>query len=481
MLLADTIFDILVSDNIYVEVFKETMPLVIAGVLLHLHYNNRITALEAILYAFATEAYTMLKIGPTFTATFFVSIAFLLEQIHLFIKGGMYVHRKFLLLLILPALSSFTIFLIVQFYRDPFYYPPGKQTAFYLRPVYFYIKTYLPLFAIGAKILQDKERISFEFFSAIMKRIAKFSFVIAGLQIFCQMVLGNETLGEILGMQRRYMIEASTFIFSIRVQALFGEPKVYSAFLSLCIPLFLKDKEYRMAALALLMGILTVSQTFWINMLSATLVFMVVSRISSTRLKITGTLGIIIGLFLIIAESKEYFIKLYAKNQNNTMYQLVFKRSVYRYDNEFWQKDNVIMGMPLQRDMELPVVDFLRDQPYLLLSGYGAGNSTFIPAQYFFGQMNYENRLNGIGGHNLNMRWFYILAEFGFFSLLIFFTILTQTKPGIPLFQSSYFAFIWVCFFFSQIDLFLIITALLCAYEPDGSPSLTVYKSGHSY
>ena len=479
--MADTIYDILVSSNVYVEVFKETMPLLIAGTLLHLHYNNRITALEAILYAFATEAYTMLKVGPTFTATFFVSVAFLVEQIHLFIKGEIYVRRKFLLLLILPALSSIVIFLIVQFYKDPFYYPPGKQAAFYLRPFYFYIKTYLPLFAIGAKILQDKEQISFDFFADVMKRIAKFSFVIALLQIFCQIVLRNETLGEILGLQRRYMIEASTFIFSIRVQALFGEPKVFSAFLSLCIPLFMKDKEYRMAALALLMGILTVSQTFWINMLSAALVFMVVSRISSTRLKIAGTLGIIIGLFLVIAESKDYFIKLYAKNQNSTMYQLVFKRSVYRYDNTIWQKNNVIMGMPLQRDMELPVVDFFRDQPYLLLSGYGAGNSTFIPAQYFFGQMNYENRLNGIGGHNLNMRWFYIMAEFGIFSLIIFFTILTQTRSDIPLFQGSYFAFIWVCFFFSQIDLFLIITALLCTYDPDASPALTVYKPEHSY
>jgi hypothetical protein len=479
--MADTIYDILVSSNVYVEVFKETMPLVIAGTLLHLHYNKSITALEAILYAFATEAYTMLKVGPTFTATFFVSVAFLLEQIHLFIKGEIYIRRKFLLLLVLPALSSIAIFLIVQFYKDPFYYPPGKQTAFYLRPVYFYIKTYLPLFAIGAKILRDKEQISFDLFADVMKRIAKFSFVIALLQIFCQIILRNETLGEILGLQRRYMMEASTFVFSIRVQALFGEPKVFSAFLSLCIPLFMRDKEYRMATLALLMGILTVSQTFWINMLSATLVFMAVSRISSTRLKIAGTLGIIIGLFLIIAESKDYFIKLYAKNQNSTMYQLVFKRSVYRYDNTFWQKNNVIMGMPLQRDMELPVVDFFRDQPYLLLSGYGAGNSTFIPAQYFFGQMNYENRLNGIGGHNLNMRWFYIMAEFGVFSLIIFFMILTQTRPDIPFFQSSYFAFIWVCFFFSQIDLFLIITALLCTYEPDESPALTVYKPEHSY
>ena len=477
----DSIYNLLVSSNIYVEVFKETMPLVIAGTLLHLHYKGRITALEALLYAFSTEAYTMLRIGPTFTATFFVSVAFTVEQLHYFIKGQIFINRRYLLLLVLPALSSLVIFLIVQLYKDPFYYPPGKQNDFYLRPIYFYVKTYLPLFAIGAKLLQDKEQLSFEYYANVMKKIARFSFIIAGLQIFCQFVLRNDTLGEILGLQQRYMVESSASVFSMRVQALFGEPKVFSAFLSVSIPLFVRDKQYRLAALSILMGLLTVSQTFWINMLSAVLTFLVVGRIASTRLKIASTLGIIVSLFLIVNESKDYFIKLYAKNQNSAMYQLVFKRSVYRYDNEIWQKDNVVLGMPLQRDMELPVVDFFKDQPYLLLSGYGAGNSTFIPAQYFFGQMNYENRLNGVGGHNLNMRWFYILAEFGFFSLIIFFFALTHTRKDIPIFQSCYFAFIWVCFFFSQIDLFLIITALLCAHDEEDSPAPVIYQLKHSY
>lgn len=477
----DSIYNILVSSNPYVEVFKETMPLVIAGVLIHLHYKNRITALEALLYAFATEAYTMLRVGPTFTATFFVSMAFAVEQLHKLITGQIFIHRRYLLLLILPAVSSMLIFLIVQLYKDPFYYPPGKQSAFYLRPVYFYIKTYIPLFAIGAKLLDDRELFSFEYYAEVLKKIARFSFVVALLQIFSQFVLKNDTIGEILGLQQRYMLESSTSIFSIRVQALFGEPKVFSAFLSVSIPIFIRDRQYRMAAIAILMGIFTVSQTFWINMLSALLTFLLVGRIASTRLKIAGTLGIIIGLFLLIAASKEYFIKLYAKNQSSAMYQLVFKRSVYRYDNEIWQKDNVVLGMPLQRDMELPVVDFFRDQPYLLLSGYGAGNSTFIPAQYFFGQMNYENRLNGIGGHNLNMRWFYILAEFGIFSLIIFFFVLTKTKRDITPFQSSYFAFIWICFFFSQIDLFLIITALLCVHEPGTPEEPVLYRLNHSF
>lgn len=469
----DSIYNALISNNPFVEMFKEAMPLVIACILLYLHYSRRITAMETVLFAFATEAYTMLIVGPTFTATFFISFVFMIEQAHRLFTGQVLIRRQYLLLLVLPALSSLVIFVLVQVYKDPFYYPPGKKSAFYIRPVYFYIKSFLPLFALGAKIVQEREFLSFGLYKETMKKIAKFSFVIAFLQIISQFIFKSETLGEIIGLQHRYLLEQSTSFFSLRVQALFAEPKVFSAFLSLAIPLFMHDREYKWAALSVIMGVLTVSQTFWINLLSAGICCMFLASISSVRVRILLSMAIIVGLFMGVAASSKYFIKLYARNQTSTFYQLVFKRSVYRYDNEIWQKDNVVMGMPLQRDMELPVVDFFKDEPYLLFSGYGAGNSTFIPAQYFFGQMNYEARLAGIGGHNLNMRWFYILAEFGFFALICFFVVLTMTRPNLPPFQKGYFAFVWVCFFFSQIDLYLIIVAMLCAYD-DGETTKTI-------
>lgn len=469
----DSIYNALISNNPFVEMFKEAMPLVIASILLYLHYSRRITAMETILFAFATEAYTMLIVGPTFTATFFISFVFMIEQAHRLLTGQVLIRREYLLLLVFPALSSLVIFVLVQVYKDPFYYPPGKKSAFYIRPIYFYIKSFLPLFALGAKIVQEREFLSFGLYKETMKKIAKFSFVVAFLQIISQFIFKSETLGEIIGLQHRYLLEQSTSFFSLRVQALFAEPKVFSAFLSLTIPLFMYDREYKWAAISVIMGILTVSQTFYINLLSAGICCMFLASISSVRVRILLSMAIIVGLFMGVAASSKYFIKLYAKNQASTFYQLVFKRSVYRYDNEIWQKDNVVMGMPLQRDMELPVVDFFKDEPYLLFSGYGAGNSTFIPARYFFGQVNYEARLAGIGGHNLNMRWFYILAEFGFFALICFFVVLTMTRPQLPPFQKGYFAFVWVCFFFSQIDLYLIIVAMLCAYD-DGETTKTL-------
>lgn len=460
----ETGYSILQSSNFFVECFRELMPLVVAATLLYLYYKKRITIIDALLYAFATEAYTMLYIGPTFTATLFVSVFILVEQAHLLVTGRQQIKREYLFILLLPFLSQIAVMLMTQLYKDPFYYPNGSNAAFYTRPLYFYLKTYLPLFAIGAKIVQDKDALSFESFLSTMKRIARISCFIAVVQIAVQIIFRNAELSELLGLQHRYLIAGINGPLDVRVQALFSEPKTFSAFLSLAIPIFMRDRNYRMTFFAFVMAVLTSSQTFWVNILAASLLFTAFGKISAVRIKIVGTLGIIVGLFMAIASSKELLLKHYMSNRNDPVYRAIFERSAYRYDNEIWQKNNIIMGIPLQRDMELPVVDFLKDEPYLLWTGYGAGNSTFIPTRYFFGQLTYQNRVAGVGGHNLNMRWFFILAEFGAISLLFFFFILTKTDKHITLFNKNYLAYVATCFFFSQIDLFFLIVALLSAY-----------------
>ncbi|WP_442588900.1 hypothetical protein ACSBL2_22970 [Pedobacter sp. AW31-3R] len=461
----ETGYDILQSSNIFVECFREGMPLVIAAILLYLYYNKRISIIDMLLYAFASEAYTLLAIGPTFNATLFVGIFILLEQAHLLVTGKQYIRPAYLFLLLLPLLSNIVVFLITQLYKDPFSYPGGRVYAFYTKPIYFYLKTYLPFFAIGAKIVQDREQLSFEKFGESMKKIAVISCIIALVQIAVQLIFHNVELSEFLGLQSRYLQEEINGPLGIRVQALFGEPKMFSAFLSLAIPFFMKDRNYKMVVFMFIIGILTSSQTFWINILGGSILFLCLPRLMQVRWKIITTLLVIVGIFLSFAAFKDYFLKQYMANRNDATYRLLFERSAYRYNNEFWGRSNIIFGIPLQRDMELPVVDFLREEPYLFISGYGAGNSTFIPPSYFFGQMNYQHKLAGIGGQNLNMRWFFILAEFGAVSLFFFFMILTKTRPGTPHFQLSYLGYVAVCFFFSQIDLFLVIVALLCAYH----------------
>ncbi|RBL91367.1 hypothetical protein DF182_01720 [Chitinophaga flava] len=447
------------------------MPLVIATVLLTAYYRKRINILEMLLYAFATEAYTVMTIGPTFNASFFIALFISIDQCYQVLSGRQPIRQEYLFVLVFPLISQILVMMVTQLYEDPFSIQ-GSTTSYYLRPLYFYLKNYIPLLAIGARILRERDTISFEQMLATMKKIALFACALGVVQLFVQLVLKNDILSELLGLQQRYMLEDINGLLGVRVQALFGEPKVFCAFLSLTIPVFLRDREYKSAFLVFLMAAQTSSQTFWINLFAAFIVFVLLKPIYRVRFKILASLSLIVGLFLLIASAKDFLMKYYLENRDQPVARMLLERSVSRYDTQYWQEDNQVLGIPLQRDMELPIVDFLKDHPYLLLTGYGPGNSSFIPSQYFSGQLRYMNAMEGVGGHNLNMRWFYILAEFGIFGLIFFFLLLTRVEREIPLFQRNYLVYISVCFFFSQIDLFLLIVALLCLSVPEEDEEL---------
>lgn len=449
------------SSNLFVEIFKETMPLLVAAWLLIAYQRRRINILDMLLYAFATEAYTVMMIGPTFNASFFVALYLTIDQGHQVLTGRLHIRREYLLLLLFPLISQMLVMMIGQLYEDPFSLS-GTTPAYFFRPVYFYLKNYLPMFAIASRILQERDSISFEGMLRTMKKIALYSAGVGVLQLFVQVVLHNDILGELLGLQQRYMLEQINGPLGVRIQAFFAEPKVFCAFISLTIPIFLRDRNYKSAIWVFLMAVQTSSQTFWINMLSAAIVFLLLRPVRLVRFKALASLGVIVCIFLSIAAAKDVLMQYYLKNRNQPLSRMLLERSVSRYDTQYWQPNNQILGIPLQRDMELPVVDFLKDHPYLLWTGYGPGNSTFIPGHYFSGQLRYMQQLEGVGGHNLNMRWFYILAEFGLFGLLLFFFLLTKADRQLPPFQRDYLVYVVVCFFFSQIDLFLLITAMLC-------------------
>ena len=56
------IYSRLQSSSFFVECFRETMPLLVAAVLLYLYYKQRTSIIDTLLYAFASEAYTILAI-----------------------------------------------------------------------------------------------------------------------------------------------------------------------------------------------------------------------------------------------------------------------------------------------------------------------------------------------------------------------------------------------------------------------------------
>jgi hypothetical protein len=452
------------SQYLWVEVIREILPVLIASGLLYGYYKGSISVLEVLLYAFATETFNMLVVGPTFNATLLISIAFLAEMAHRILTQKVYIRKDYLFLLLLPLISSLLVLVLVDSGKVTYTFADGKSTDLLLRPLYFYLKTFLPLFAIGAKIALDRERISFDLFFHIIKRIATWSCSIALLQILVVLVTHNHALAQLLGLQERYLSEDADGGIPLRVQAFFSEPKTFGAFLALSIPVLVRDKKWIMGSLCMILGILTQSQTFWTDLGSLAVIFGLFKSWQNLRLQVLGGLGVMILLFLGIAGSTAIVFSQYQSNQNNPFIKLVLERSVSRYDPYGFGKKNVIMGIPLQEDLEFPVYEFMQDHPVLFLTGYGPGNSAFISPEYFYGTQSYDLHVAGVGGTNLNMRWLYMAFEFGIPSFICFFWVLTRINPRLGKFERNYFAGIWVCLFFSQIDLVFLCVALLSYY-----------------
>jgi hypothetical protein len=455
------------SQYLWVEVIREILPILIATGLLWNYYKGKINILEVLLFAYATETFNLLVVGPTFNATLLVSITFLIEMAHRLLTRRVLIRKDYLLLFILPLISSLLVFVLVDLGKVTYFFADGKGSDLLLRPLYFYLKTYLPLFAVGAKIVLDRERISFDLLFAVIKKVAIWSCVISLLQALVMVGTGSHALAQLLGLQERYLIADATGGVPFRVQAFFAEPKSLAAFLALSIPLFVREKQWFMGLLCCTVGILTQSQTFWTDLGSMAVVFVCFKSWKSLRGQVIGGLSVMILLFLTIAGSTTFLFSQYQSNQNNPLIKLVMARSVSRYDPYAFGKKNVILGIPLQEDLEFPVYEFMMDHPVLFFTGYGPGNSAFISPEYFYGTQSYDLHVAGVGGTNINMRWLYLAFEFGIPAFICFFWVLTRTHPLQGKFERVYFAGIWVCLFFSQIDLIFLCTALLSYYYTD--------------
>jgi hypothetical protein len=352
--------------------------------------------------------------------------------------------------------------MITGLYPDIFFYPSGKL-IFYVKPIIFYLKTYLPIVCIGSRLIKEKLYLN-DFYLAIEK-VSKFSLIISLLQIIAIMGINSKELGEVLGLKRPYLEQYANSFWKLRNQAFFFEPKFYASFIAISLPIFYKNKKFFLLTASIVVGFLTMSQTFITNLIGMWLIFIVFKNVKNIRRKIIMALSVFIVFFYMILLLKDQMVNLYINNSENPVFQIFAERAFERYDLNETGKESIVLGLPLQEDLELPIFKFLSDHPIFILTGYGPGNSTFIKPQYFYGQPNYYSHLAGIGGTNINMRWFYIIAEFGFFGFLFFFIFLLPKNQLVSLFNKNFYSYIWVCFFFSQIDIIFLITAILYRKE----------------
>ncbi|MCP1384367.1 hypothetical protein [Runella salmonicolor] len=352
------------------------------------------------------------------------------------------------------------------FIFDFFYYNEKSKIHFYIRPLYYYTKTFAPLFLSGYIILKDS-RSTFLSFEKTIINIVKASCIIAFFQLFISQIFQNLDLNEIIGLKRRYINTFDTSILSVRVQAFMTEPKDLACFICLAAPIILKKKKYILFIFSIITALLTQSQTFVVLFFIFTIIFILPNSIQTVRKYILTSLLIIISLFQIVSSSKAFIFEHYQDFKDNPIVELIANRAISRY-TDFYdiidQDETEFIGMPIQRDQELPIIKFFKEYPFLWITGVGPGNTMFINPSYFEGSSFFMDKVKGDVAPTITMRWFNYIVHFGSIIFIYFFFSLTKLESNNS-FTNKYYAFLWSCLFFAIIDIYVVIFYCLLIKE----------------
>ncbi|NID11664.1 hypothetical protein [Fibrivirga algicola] len=268
----------------------------------------------------------------------------------------------------------------------------------------------------------------------------------------------DELINELVGNKSRYIFQLPNGLPIVRISALFSEPKSLAAFLGLALPILVNRRSYGKCLIVILAGILTLSQTFIIVCIVALISYCVYKTTKNTKSTVFIGILFVWGSLFAVATFKDNMVESSLKYTNSIAFALTLERALDRYQEAktMTGEDSQLGGIPLQQDLEWPVVKFLRDRPLTLLTGYGPGNSMFLQPKYFEEVYSFEQHKEGLLSNHMNMRWFFYTAEFGLPIFLLFIWILTSV-PHHHQFTNFFYSFLWLCFFFNEIDLIIVI------------------------
>lgn len=448
------------ENNIFLELISSCITIILSFLILLFYYTRKINIIEALLFSYACQSFFIIFIGPTISPFFFVTtFLFLGEICYIIIHRSLIFNKYILIIVCLPILSSILIFLLTLSGIDIF----GNKSVTYQSIVfnagYFYIKIFLPTIFVAKRVYRESITLSIEFLFSVIRKVAVISCYIALFQLLVSSITDNIYITRIIGIRPAFLnnyFGSEGAFNATRISAFFNEPKNLSAYLGAAFPVVLMKRKYIQSSLVLIIGVLTIAQTFIIGIIIWGIVFLLMMTIKNVRINIVTGILVLMAFFLVISSFKQTLFKYYVKNSENYFAKLVLARSFDRYDIEDVQESNEVLGLPLQRDMELPVFNFFSERPLLYLSGYGLRNGGFIPPNYY-PQHVYDYRVKGYLSYNINMRWFYYITEFGLIIFIVWFILLTRIPKVVTVFEKKYYAFLWLLLFFAEIELLLIL------------------------
>jgi hypothetical protein len=455
------------SNSVALDIFTSLECVFFSVLLFWLYYKKTISSIELILYALACSSFFVPFISDTITPMFFVTTFFFITEAIILHRSKRRLKLSLLIVLILPFLSSIVVAGLIFFGFDIFDGNNPSVFRIIYDGLFFYVKYFLPFVFLGVRVFRETRVRDINYFFDVMKKVALISCSVGLFQLLLSFVIKDALILRIIGLRPNYVSftasgqEAAT----ARISAFFVEPKAFASFLVVVFPLFLRDKKILSISLILIVGLLTASQTFVVGIVVIFIEFFLLRRFQNIRSNIFFSILIIMSAFYSVSILKSFFFDFYLKHSDNYVVNLVLARAIERYDVD---DDNTIttsfMGMPLEKDTELPMSLFFSNKPLLYLSGYGLKNGGFIsPKYYIFNDVGFKKV--GSMSYSADLRWYYFSCEFG---VIIFFIWLWYfTRPFDPcvitFFENKYYSFLLVFLFFNGIELTIIMIYSLYA------------------
>ncbi|HEX8017530.1 MAG TPA: hypothetical protein VF465_20040 [Flavobacterium sp.] len=449
------------STSIIADILISIECIALTILLFWLYNSAKINAIEFILFGAACSTFYIPFISITATPLFFISTYFFISEGVALYRNNLRLKLSLLIILFLPVLSSITISVLIALGYDIFDGNNPSVGRVLYDGVFFYVKYFLPLIFLGTKIYRESRTYDINYFFSIIRKVAIYSCYIGLFQLVLSSIIKDETILRVIGMRSNYLayVAGGQDAANARVSAFFIEPKFLAAFLVVSIPLFLKEKKFLSLILVLIIGLLTASQTFMVGVLLAGIIFFIIKKIKNIRANVALGIIMIVIMFYSISLLKVVFLDFYSAHSDNYLVNLVLSRAVDRYntDADDGEANMNFLGIPLQKDSDLPIALFFATKPLLYLSGYGLKNGGFVPAKYYI--FDDDRVKDGSLTYNLDIRWFYFTCEFGLIIFLIWLHYFTKKFDStiITPFENKYYAFLIVFLFFSGIELYIIL------------------------
>jgi hypothetical protein len=259
----------------------------------------------------------------------------------------------------------------------------------------------------------------------------------------------NNQIRELFGLinGNKYFYQVGSLEL-VRLQAFCYEPKGLSAIIGMGLPLFIAEGKFLKAIYCFVIGLLTVSQTFFLVVLAYAFVYFFSRFIKRAALV---ALFSILSFFLLFNSVDLVIDQLLSSRGNSALYKVVLNRALDRFDVALQEGNNDLWGLPLQQDIEMPAVNYLKEHPAVLFTGFGPGNYQYVPKKYFVTDWNLELIAQRAFKGHFDMGWIYFVAEFGLVFAILFYLIFTA---GVVIHNRTtlFYCFLIVVFFFHRID-----------------------------